>query len=80
MQRFTKSCLLGSYCSETKAGKNGNVLDDILTKLNRNLSSSYHKILLLWIMQASMGYYSSKKASTQQSHTTCYISSTCAYR
>ena len=47
MQRFNKSSLPVSYYSQAKAWMTGEILEDILIKLNRHLSSSNHNILLL---------------------------------
>ena len=47
MQRFSKVCLPVSYYSQPKAWMTGDILDDILRKLNRRLSSSNRNILLL---------------------------------
>ena len=46
LQRFNKSCLPVSYYSQKKAWMTGDILEAILTKLNRRLSSSNRKILL----------------------------------
>ena len=47
MQRFNKSCLPVSYYSQTKAWMTGEILEDILRKLNRRLCSTNRNVLLL---------------------------------
>ena len=47
MQRFNKSCLPVSYYSQTKVWMTGEILEDILRKLNRRLCSTNRNILLL---------------------------------
>lgn len=47
MQRFNKSCLPVSYYSQMKAWMTGEILEDILRKLNRRLCSTNRNVLLL---------------------------------
>lgn len=47
MQRFNKSSLPVSYYCQKKAWMTGEILEAVLTKLNRRLSCSNRKILLL---------------------------------
>ena len=47
LQRFDKAILPVSYYSQKKAWMTGDILEAILTKLNRRLSSSNRNILLL---------------------------------
>ena len=47
LQRFNKLCLPVSYYSQPKAWMTGEILDDILSKLNRRLTTTNRNILLL---------------------------------
>ena len=47
LRGFDKSCLPVSYYSQSKAWMSGEILEDILTKLNRRLLKSNRNILLL---------------------------------
>ena len=51
LKRFNKAALPITYFSQKKAWMTGEILDTILTKLNRQLSSkNRHILLLMWIM------------------------------
>ena len=47
LQRFSKLCLPVSYYSQPNAWMTGEILDDILRKLDRRLTTSNRNILLL---------------------------------
>ena len=50
LKRFNKAALPVTYFSQKKAWMTGEILDTILTKVNRQLSSKNRHILLQWIM------------------------------